>query len=414
MFHIETAILVNAILSALLGAMIAHGAPAFPERLRQPVRLWGLAMIGGGVSWLVFGVRDGPAASGGMLAVAHVLLLASCVGLLRALRGVFARPQRPWFDGTLLVLVASSTIWFAVVTPNLGARIATLALAIGTICAAGATLVWRHAPRPFRPGAEITLASFIVVGSLLAVRALSELSGLAPTLDLREDSFGHGGLLVLGALGPVASSVGFLMLAHDQVRDELDRLATRDSLTGVLRRRTFEDMAERALAEARRHGRTVGLLLIDADHFKRINDQLGHATGDAALCALADYLAGAIRAEDLLGRYGGEEFVVLMPDVDLLGAAAAAERLRAGVAAEACPPRASYTLEVSIGVSASTIGDDVGSLLRRADLALYAAKRGGRNRVAVADAGSAITVLEPGGGSARQAAFARFPESGRV
>jgi diguanylate cyclase (GGDEF)-like protein len=394
-FHIETAILVNAILSALVGAMFAYGAGAFPERLRRPVHLWGLAMIGGGVAWLVFGMRAAPTPYTAVLALAHVLLAMSYLGLLRSLRGLFGVPQQPWFDGGLLAAVAFGAIWFTFVSPNLGGRIASLILVISAICVASGVLVWRHAPRPLRPGAEIALTSFAVVGVLLVLRAVGEISGIAPTVDFRAGSLAHGGLFVLGTLGPTASSVGFLMMAHDQVRDELDRLATRDSLTGVLRRRTFEQMAERALAEARRHGRAVGLLLIDADHFKRINDQLGHATGDAALCALADYLAGAIRAEDLLGRYGGEEFVVLMPDVDLLGATTAAERLRAGVAADSVARRAAYTLQVSIGVAASTIDDDFGSLLRRADLALYAAKRGGRNRVAVADPGTEISVIEP-------------------
>ncbi len=396
MFHIETAILLTAILSALVGTVIVYGASSFPEGLRPSVRVWGLAMIGGACAWLLFGARE-VAVFSLTIALANVMLVASYATLLWSVCRLLRFETRPWSTFALLAAVFVGSVHYTFVEPNLGLRISVVILAISVLCGAGIAVVWRRAPRPLRPGARIAMASFGVVGALLLLRAALELTGVAPVGQFREATLAHGTLFVLGALGPTASSIGFLMMAYDQVRDELDELASRDSLTGVLRRRTFVAMAAGALSGAQRHGRTLGLLLIDADHFKRINDTFGHARGDEALCVLADTLRDLIRAEDLLGRYGGEEFVVLMPDVDLLGAAAAAERLRQAIGDQPRQRRLGYELRVSIGVAVSRQGEDLDALIRRADQALYAAKRAGRNRVAVADSETGISVLAGSG-----------------
>src|SRR5262249_32795357 len=143
------------------------------------------------------------------------------------------------------------------------------------------------------------------------------------------------------------------------------------------------EFAARALTTAHRHGRALALLLIDADHFKHINDEYGHEAGDAALQCIATTLRRELRGEDLLGRLGGEEFVVILPDADESAALTGADRLRLAVentefaARGQCVP-----LRVSIGVAALVADDDLPALLRRADRAMYAAKRAGRNRVA--------------------------------
>jgi diguanylate cyclase (GGDEF)-like protein len=124
------------------------------------------------------------------------------------------------------------------------------------------------------------------------------------------------------------------------------------------------------------------LLLVDVDHFKRINDVHGHEVGDDALKLLATTLQGALRSEDLFGRLGGEEFVAVLPESDESAAAASAERLRRAVEDCAFSVRGqAHPLRVSIGVAVMQSGDDFAALLRRADLAMYAAKRAGRNRV---------------------------------
>jgi len=167
------------------------------------------------------------------------------------------------------------------------------------------------------------------------------------------------------------------------VEEKLRILATTDALTGALNRRRFFEVAEEELVRAERYGRDVSIAMIDADHFKSINDRFGHATGDAALRALAAAAQGEIRRSDVLARYGGEEFVVLLPETRLDAAAATMDRVRAAVAAytllhEGAP----VGLAVSIGVVQRQSAESLESALRRADEALYAAKQAGRNRVA--------------------------------
>ncbi|MFA9462133.1 GGDEF domain-containing protein [Thiohalorhabdus sp. Cl-TMA] len=162
----------------------------------------------------------------------------------------------------------------------------------------------------------------------------------------------------------------------------LYRQATRDPLTGMFNRRALFQQARAELARARRHDRPVSMLLLDIDRFKRINDQQGHPVGDAVLRHLAGILQRETRTEDLLGRYGGEEFMVLATDSDAAGAAALAERIRAAVARDPAPaPEGPLTYTVSIGVGTGLAGDSLEDLLKRADEALLEAKECGRDRV---------------------------------
>ena len=160
-----------------------------------------------------------------------------------------------------------------------------------------------------------------------------------------------------------------------------------DHLTGLANRRAFFEAGELALERWRQAPRPMALLMLDADHFKRINDLHGHQVGDAALCHLAALLTASFREVDVVARIGGEEFAVLLTSTSLVSACAAAARLRTAVAAS--PLQVDGTavpLTLSIGVAAMDHDTtDLVDLLKRADAALYAAKRGGRNQVRVAD-----------------------------
>lgn len=129
-------------------------------------------------------------------------------------------------------------------------------------------------------------------------------------------------------------------------------------------------------------------MMLDIDHFKRLNDRFGHATGDEALCVFADTVRRELREHDIMGRLGGEEFALAMPGTDLAGALQAAERLRAAVAeAPVLTDGNTYVMTVSVGVVVVDPNEHINSALARADHALYAAKSGGRNRV---ESGEAI------------------------
>jgi diguanylate cyclase (GGDEF)-like protein/PAS domain S-box-containing protein len=170
--------------------------------------------------------------------------------------------------------------------------------------------------------------------------------------------------------------------------DELVMLADRDALTGVANRRAFEralqselDTIEMFRGPASEAG-NLCVAFIDIDHFKRVNDELGHEIGDAVLRGMARRLADNVRRTDMLGRIGGEEFAVCLPTVTLGGAEALAERLRAAVTAKPFDtPSGPVRVTVSIGLVAFKGGDRLADLMRRADTAMYAAKRSGGDRV---------------------------------
>lgn len=172
-----------------------------------------------------------------------------------------------------------------------------------------------------------------------------------------------------------------------ELQEALRLQATHDSLTGAWNRGAIIEMLDRELARTKREGTTLGLVMADLDHFKQVNDVHGHQAGDAALTAAVQRMTRVMRRYDYLGRYGGEEFLVLLPRCDLAEAAGIAERLRCAVAdGPVATPAGPIALTVSLGVATS---DDAGrvtseALLQRADAALYEAKRLGRNQVAVA------------------------------
>ncbi len=169
-----------------------------------------------------------------------------------------------------------------------------------------------------------------------------------------------------------------------RAESELFQMATTDSLTGVINRRHFIVCANEELQRALRYERSLSALLIDIDHFKLVNDRHGHAVGDQLLVALTRRLKLSLRQQDILGRLGGEEFCMILPETDLEAALKVAERLCRDVASWEMPiDGGTHHLTISIGVSESRPGERiVDTLLLRADRAMYTAKEEGRNRVA--------------------------------
>ena len=184
-----------------------------------------------------------------------------------------------------------------------------------------------------------------------------------------------------------------LLAAQDALRVE----ATHDHLTGLTNRRMIMYHLTRELNRARHEGRSVAVALADLDHFKAVNDAHGHAAGDTVLFETASRMRAAVRAYDFVGRYGGEEFLLVLPGADANTGQAIAERVRARVAEE--PVRGSLStplcVSVSVGVAWSgTAGLDPNALVAAADAALYRAKANGRNRVEV-DGAAASAVKQP-------------------
>ena len=169
--------------------------------------------------------------------------------------------------------------------------------------------------------------------------------------------------------------------------EESRHLATTDALTGLLNRRAFLEWAAREVRRADRYRDNLSVILLDLDHFKRINDQRGHAAGDLALFGAAQLLTVVVRACDVVARWGGEEFVVALPSTSRDGAARVAERARTGLESgnilDANGDRIPVT--ASFGVAEICTDESIEQLIDRADRAMYGAKNAGRNRVFLAD-----------------------------
>jgi diguanylate cyclase (GGDEF)-like protein len=183
----------------------------------------------------------------------------------------------------------------------------------------------------------------------------------------------------------VLYSVSLLLYRNSQSESVLKRLATTDPLTGALNRRHFMELMSREQRRAERYNAVFSVLMVDIDHFKRVNDTYGHQIGDQAIQAMSDACQKALRPTDLLARYGGEEFIITLTHTDQPGAAKVAERLREAVAEIELPTEHGVLkFTISVGVSTFFKRSLLEEIIGRADQALYQAKTSGRNRVCLA------------------------------
>jgi diguanylate cyclase (GGDEF)-like protein len=219
-------------------------------------------------------------------------------------------------------------------------------------------------------------------------------AGLTAVQGLPQDLFAPSPLQIVSIVvyltAPLGFAFGLFWMSTAKLRLSFEQLASTDPLLGIANRRYFRSACEKELARYQRSGEAFSLLVADIDHFKRINDQHGHMVGDAVLVAVAKNLQTHLRPFDLLGRWGGEEFVVLLPACPLPVALQVAERLRSSIEEwsqpEITPSGTPIPITVSLGV-ATYLGVEptLDDLFRRADKALYRAKSAGRNRVYTSD-----------------------------
>lgn len=382
--HSHTLLIMASILMWIVTAVLA--AMWYFNRRIPGLRIWALSYLSGFglcVLFLSHGRLPEPAFVVASQVLSFLIAYLNLAGA-RAYVGRRALPGR-YAAGFALVLVALA-LYFTLEDPAPGVRFAATSvttgvlfllsartLAVGGIhdyparylfafASAGHGLFLLLRPLLFSPGS----AGLFAAGHVLAV---SEFVMLESIIALN--------LLAFGAL----------MLANEHSATELRRLADLDSLTGVFNRRAFMSLFAKALSQSQRSGHPVAVLLLDLDHFKTINDTLGHKGGDDALQHFVSTATASLRNEDVIGRIGGEEFAILLAGTGLRDALATAERVRAAV--EGNPlhvdGRETVALSVSIGVAVSSGTATAASLLERADQAMYEAKRQGRNRVETLD-----------------------------
>lgn len=247
------------------------------------------------------------------------------------------------------------------------------------------------------------IASYTASDGVRMTAAIAPVNGIpwrvvlvAPTSGLHapvEGSRTWTPYALLGVLAGFAIVSIVLVVRLRAARADAAALSKTDELTGLPNRRAMTEILDRAVAHGRRHGEPLAVGVIDLDHFKSVNDTFGHEVGDEVLRLVAAALDAATRDDDVAGRWGGEEFVVVFTHADRDGALAAADRIRRAVSQIPLPaPMSPRSLTASIGLALAVTSDDGGQLLGRADDALYAAKAAGRDNVMLSPAPSTSTV----------------------
>lgn len=299
---------------------------------------------------------------------------------------VSLRAAGPWvFVLPTLILVFRLASWEVGLAPppaSLGYPIAVLAW-FGPAFALAFLVFGR------RGGVVISVVTYAVV---YAGAAVSSVGGFLAARGAWEPvayvAAGHAGLIVV--LWVFARKAEQLAATRTRAA-MLERQATSDPLTGLANRRRLDDELARLLAQARRYEHDLSVVMLDLDYFKNVNDTYGHDTGDQVLVEVAERLKTVVRGADVLGRWGGEEFMLLTPHTDHAAAFALAERCRRAIA-EA--PMGVGTVTASFGVATLQADDDARSFRRRADYAMYTAKNEGRDRVVgISASGEARTGL---------------------
>lgn len=326
--------------------------------------------------------------AGFVLPLANACTLLGMTGYWRALRQFYGLPDR-WAILWPTLIGTAGVFWFVVAHPDLGARILFASMALAFVMFACVYTLQRHGEREPMTSQRVQSLVFLVIALLMVLRAIQTLFVPPTEASLLQTGNSVRALaLVIMTTLPVIGTTAFLLMCSERIRRQWQQAASTDYLTGLANRRTVAQAGTQAFALARREGGRLSLAVLDVDHFKRINDQHGHDAGDLALKYLAEKLLAACEENDLTGRLGGEEFILLWQGADATRALRSAERLQDALRAQ--PLRignAPIALTVSIGIAALDDSHaNFDELLRQADRALYAAKAAGRDRVMMASA----------------------------
>jgi len=383
--HSPTLVIVAALLSALVTTVLA--AVWLFNRHIPGLRLWAQALFCATVFCINLLLRDHvPLPLSVVLAQSSVALTAYLC-LLGAREYMGRTPLGHGVAVLALALLLATALFFTLVKPNLQVRIVLTGLVPGVMFIAAAHTLARGGFRKV-PARYLFAATVGVHGAFLLLRPL--LFKLAAPADGVQPEAGMvaalSQLVVLeSTLALVLVAFGALMLANEFITNELRHLAEVDPLTNVFNRRAFLTLLDKAISNAQRTQTTLPVLLMDLDHFKKVNDSWGHRAGDEVLRHFVTLAQRCLRKEDVMGRLGGEEFAIFLPNASASGAMAVAERLRALVEAQpVVTEQHTIAFTVSIGVTSCSGGELADTALQRADEAMYQAKERGRNRVEMA------------------------------
>jgi diguanylate cyclase (GGDEF)-like protein len=387
MIDLKTLLVVVAVADVMVAVVLWIGAG---RRLRLGIGSWIISLLLRALAITVLVARIEPQA--GALVVASAVLALSMTLQAAALLAYDARHLPAWVH---TAVIAGVVLPFSLIGTDAANAILFGGIAFGTLLAALTAIAMQL--RPTVSGRVrvrgVLVATFAVGAAAFLLRGISVVLSADPLQAFVYPNPFQSAVFVAAAAAAIVSTFAFLLLHKERAEGEAVRMATMDPLTGAYNRRTFHEIAERELSRARRAGQPLSIIIIDIDHFRPLNESYGIRTGDELLQKIADLVRAALRKEDMLVRYGGGQFLVMLPDVPGPGAVVVAGRIRKSVEAEALQAGGhSLPVTVSVGVSARLDEgpESIETLLARADQALALAKQRGRNRVVALSLGRSI------------------------
>lgn len=377
--HIPTLLMIQVATNLSMGLAVAYVVRGVEQRALQ---WWAYAMLSGGVGYVLLLVRDQvPLVLSVMAGNGMIMVMASLA--LVSVRVFDKRPPHLW--RTVLwpqVLVQPGLLWLY---DQMKWRVSLISLVL-LIQYMQILVLLIHTDGGFRGrGRRLLTLSMAMICVTLAVRFAASLSGTPQLATLTTSNWVQTLTFGISYMSIILGSTGFILMSEERTKEHHRLLALEDMLTNLPNRRAILDALQRQLAQAQRSQQPVSVLMIDVDHFKQINDTQGHLVGDHVLYVLARTIQDRIRTQDLVGRLGGEEFLVILPNTALAGATQVAEDLRQTVSQTPIANNG-HTLQasISIGVHSEPPGAQMAALqqlISQADAALYHAKSNGRNRV---------------------------------
>ncbi len=299
------------------------------------------------------------------------------VTLLFQIRGTYRHFGRnitkPWIYGILLPTLVF-VVWSSGKSEYFNLRLVFISCLTTVILGSQLPLLWQHRKGSF--ATHFMLCTIAVIISVMLARAATAIVA-PPPIGIYAYSPVQALYLATYSFGVLLLSICGILLASEQLRKEMERLLKYDALTGALTRRAALEYGEDELARIRRLGSDFSLLMMDIDHFKNINDQYGHQVGDKVLVDVVKKAEQTLRRPAAIGRYGGEEFMVLLPDTGREQALQIAQRIQNHLVSELAHPK----VTISFGIASAASSDTLKTIIGRADDALYTAKNTGRNTI---------------------------------
>lgn len=365
-----------------IGLSIAVASGRYPRHIRNSLRAYAYGKLLLGSAFLIAGLRGG-AAPDLLVPLANGLGIAGLAMNYTSVRHLQNRPVRLLLPAAVGLAVALACSLLLLAGGGISyVRILTSFATSAVLLVIAFEVLVRYEDRGIPHYVTGLLSATLAIVYLVRMGA-GMVQGEMPVDQMVDDRVERV-TFQLSMLGTVMGAINYVLMASDEFNRELSKLAHTDGLTGSLNRRRLFELGEVEFRRARRHDRDLTVLVLDIDRFKAVNDRAGHPFGDRVIQAVADCCAAQIRREDSVGRIGGEEFAILLPETGVEAGRLLAERLRSAIERQLAQLGAEggVTVTCSIGgVSLTREHSEFSDLMAQSDSALYDAKHAGRNQV---------------------------------